>query len=61
ICSRKNFRPSEQRNGGRGVWGEFRHSFAKNSGQPRRLAFQSKTSQKNTLFIRRKRNPARAK
>ena len=30
-------------------------------GQPRRLACQSKAPQKNTLFIKRKRNPARAK
>jgi len=40
--------------------GEFRHARAKsNSGQPRRSARRSRTPQKNTLFIRRRRNPAR--
>src|SRR3989344_8935944 len=40
-------------------WGEVRRVLAKNRGQPRRLACQSKAPQKNTLFIRRKRNPGR--
>ena len=54
----------EQRKSGRGVWGEFRFYFAKpNWGQHRHLPeyLEGRTPQKNTLFIRRKRNPARAK
>src|SRR3989338_9234923 len=56
--------PFEQRKSGRGVWGEFRFSFAKsNCGQPRNLPeyLEGRTPQKNTLFIKRKRNRARAK
>src|SRR3989344_3353034 len=43
------------------MWGEFRRVLAKNRGQPRRLACQSNAPQKNTLFIRKRKNPARAK
>ena len=56
--------PFEQRKSGRGVWGEFRFSFAKsNCGQPRHLPeyLEGRTPQKNTLFIKRKRNRGRAK
>ena len=56
--------PFEQRKSGRGVWGEFRFSFAKsNWGQSRHLPeyLEGRTPQKNTLFIKRRRNRARAK
>src|SRR3989338_4802663 len=58
VAAKNPVRPRKNTAGG---GGEFRRVFAKNRGQPRRLACQSKAPQKNTLFIRRKRNPARAK
>lgn len=51
--------PFEKRKSGRGVWGEFRFSFAKsNCGQPRHLPeyLEGRTPQKNTLFIKRRKN-----
>jgi len=58
---RQKFRPAKRGHGGRGVWGEFRRARARsNCEQPRRSAGISRIPQKNTLFIRRKRNPARA-
>jgi len=33
------------------VWGEFRHSLAKNRGQPRALLVQSRSQQKSFLFL----------
>jgi len=50
--------PFEQEKSGRGVWGEFRRVLAKDRGRTRHLAIHCKTPQKNTLFIRRKRNRA---
>jgi len=44
-----------------GCGGEFRRVLAKNRGQPHRLACQSNAPQKNTLFIKRRKNRACAK
>jgi len=49
--------PFEKRKSGRGVWGEFRFSFAKsNCGQPRHLPeyLEGRTPQKNTLSLEEK-------
>jgi len=56
--------PFEKRKSGRGVWGEFRFFFTKsNCGQPRHLPeyLEGRAPQKNTLFIKRRKNRARAK
>ncbi len=56
--------PFEKRKSGREVWGEFRFFFTKsNCGQPRHLPeyLEGRTPQKNTLFIKRRKNRARAK
>jgi len=48
---RQKSRPSPQEHGGRGVCGGFRRVLAKNRGQSRRPACQSRTRQKSFLFL----------
>jgi hypothetical protein len=51
VSVRQKSRPSPQEHGGRGVWGEFRRVLAKNRGQARRPAHQSRAPQKSFLFL----------